>query len=81
MLIMTTARTERMLDLDEDTREIAVALTSALLARLELPADRDEAIADAVAVFWQVVRQLRSLSLEQARPEAPEFRIEQKQQP
>jgi hypothetical protein len=78
---MTTTRTERLLDVDDDTREIALALTSALLARLDLPADRDDAAADAVALFWQVVRQVRSMSPEQARPETPEFRIEQKQQP
>jgi len=78
---MTTESKERLFAVDEDTREIALALTSALLARLELSVNRDEAVTDAVALFWQVVRQLRSMSLEQARPETPEFRIEQKQQP
>jgi Tfp pilus assembly protein PilV len=78
---MTTESKEILATMDEDTREIALALTSALLARMDLPPHRDEAVADAVALFWQVVRQVRSLSPEQARPEAEEFRIEQKQQP
>ena len=78
---MTTVRTEHLLDVDDDTREIALGLTSALPARLDLPAGRDEAVAEAVALFWQVVRQVRSMSPEQARPETPQFRIDQKQQP
>lgn len=65
----------------EEVEETAAELTAALLARLPIPQDPDEAAEYAVSLFYRVERRLLSESAEQARPEQTQFRAQQKQQP
>lgn len=67
--------------METEARTLGATLTAALLSRLDLPADREEAADFAVALFWRVVRGLVSEAPEQARPTTHQFRIEEKQQP
>jgi hypothetical protein len=68
-------------DAAETVYEVAATLTSSLLSRLPLPDNGDEAAGYAVSLFWRVKRGLESESPEQARPDHPDLRVNQKRQP
>ena len=78
---MTTERFVRPFRTEEEAYPTATHLTTALLNRLDLPADPDAAADYAVALFWPVTRRLLAPEPEMARPAQPEFVVQEKQQP
>lgn len=78
---MTTETLVRPFRSEEEAYTTATHLTTALLSRLDVPAEPEAAADYAVTLFWRVVRRLVMPEPEMARPAQPEFVVQEKQQP
>lgn len=78
---MTRERTQELFGQPEEQQETAARLTAALLTRLAVPPDPDQAAEFAVSLLRRVGRRLASGSPEGARPEEPDLHVRQKEQP